>query len=114
MAEKTSVRELFSAMDGIIKQYAINLKMVANGEKPTVDIDESLMNKVVKLIEKVPFLEAFEKASKGISNASILQVIDKDTPNPDEVTTIKESHSEGNAFEIRSKKIQAKLNGSKA
>lgn len=102
---QTPVRKLLHSINEVLAQYAENLSLLAKGKEPKIAIDDKVFDKVMKMIEKTPSLEAFEAFCNGEKVKSVVA--------GKEPETVSDERPIGNAFEERSKKVQAKLNGNK-
>jgi hypothetical protein len=92
--KKSPVQKLQDAIDKVIELQAKNLTTLAEGKTPEIPVDTRTWDSVVKAVEIMPKFKLFESIT-----------------NPEEV---QEGESTGgNTFEERSKKIKAKINGSK-
>ncbi|MCW3111385.1 MAG: hypothetical protein JWQ09_5891 [Segetibacter sp.] len=106
--KNTSVKKLLHSINEVLEQYAENLSAIAKGKEPKVFIDEKVVDKVMKMIEKTTSLEAFEAFCNGDRVKAVLDKSEKGESKNIESNTI-----DGNPFEARSKKIGEKLNGRK-
>lgn len=93
--EFSSVRKLIVALNKLIELKASNLEDFIQQKDPDLTVTAKEWDNALKIIDKMPNLEAFEKIANGTSTA------EGDTP----------SETNGNSFEERSKKIKEKLNG---
>lgn len=107
---KSSVSNLQEAISQVINLQAENLKTIVSGKTPEILVDPKVWDSVLKMVEIMPKLELFEKIANGENivpdkpSKAIEVEKDPEAMADPEILT-------GNAFEERSKRIKAKLNG---
>ena len=92
--------KLKSALDKIILAKAHQMEQIAMGETPDIPINPKDWDSALKIIEKMPSLELYDK---GVFDMPFeVKTKPQDTENED---------VEENPFEAQSRKVKDKLNG---
>jgi hypothetical protein len=103
---KSSIGKLLKSVTMLLDAYADNMAMVAQGKEPNIVIDEKYTATAMKWINMTKELGEFETLCSGERKKSMVGT--------GEVSEVENtSMAQGNAFELRSKKVEAKLNGKK-
>lgn len=108
LSGKSPVSNLQESINLAINLQAENLRLIVEGKEVKNPIEAKTWDSVLKMVEIMPKLELFER----IANGEVVSEAKVSTKKETEV--VDNDDTEGSAFEERSKKIKAKLNGTTA
>lgn len=102
------MQSLQESISLVITLQAKNLSEIAAGKVPEIPIEPKTWDTVIKMVELMPKFKLFESIFNGeLPSDQKPDINTGEDTRPEAVS----SPTEGNAFEERSKKIKAKLNG---